>query len=86
MGPTRSNETRPTFLFPRLRAALALREISLDGLGRRLGVSGRHLAFVCANERRASARLLAALESELGAPAWRFVTGQDDHLLDEGRQ
>lgn len=86
MGRTSADGSQPTFSYPRLRAVLALGGRSLDELGHALGVSGRHLAFVCANERRASARLLASLRQQLGDPAWRFITGQDDRLLDEGAQ
>lgn len=63
----------------RLRAACALLGIAVDELARRCGVSAPHIRYVVAGERKPSARLVEALQRELGS-SWPFVCGETDTL------
>jgi transcriptional regulator with XRE-family HTH domain len=64
----------------RLRAVLALRDLSIVEFAETLGISDSHLRLVVLRERKPSPRLLRALVEALGAQAWTFVCGAEDVL------
>lgn len=73
---------RPTF--HRLKSALALQRRRYGDFCLAVGVTPLHAKLVMKGQRTPSARLLDAMRRELGEPAWLFVSGQTDHLRDEG--
>lgn len=72
------------FIYRRFRAALDLRELSLEALARKANVSSRHLWFVLTGQRRPSASVLEHLRAQLGESGWLFATGQAQVLTDDG--
>lgn len=64
----------------RLRAASALRGLTLSELASRCQVCDSHLRGVITGERRPSERLVEALKEQLGDAGWAFVRGQTDEL------
>lgn len=67
----------------RFRAALALRDGSIEDLARQANVSTRHLHFVLGGQRLPSPLLLGTIRHALGDPGWAFATGQADTLCDD---
>lgn len=68
----------------RFRAALVLRDGSIEDLARQANVSTRHLQFVLGGQRQPSPALLGAIRQALGDAGWAFATGRSDTLSDAG--
>lgn len=85
MEPTDNETTAERFILPRLKAVLALKELTLHSLARRLDVSERHLWFVVTGERRPSERVRQGIKRVLGQDGWQFACGHIDTLTAKGR-
>jgi hypothetical protein len=66
-------------LHRRVKAVLALGGSNITRLALACGVSGVHLRAVLLGKDKPSARLVAAIQSELG-DAWIFVAGKSNKL------
>lgn len=72
-----------TFDFRRYRAALVLRNASVEGIARIARVTSRQIWFCLQKQRNPSAQVFAAILQTVGENGWRFAIGQTDTLRDE---
>lgn len=67
----------------RLRAALALRRVSVSSVARRLEVSERHVHGQLSGERPMVSTTVSMLRELLGDLVWRYVVRESDVLRAE---
>lgn len=72
----------PPIIRRRYRAALDLRESSIEAVAQQAGVTTRHLQFCLNGQRRPGPRLAAQLRAAVGETGFAFAVGEVDTLTD----
>lgn len=71
-----------TFSRRRYLAAVALAGKTIEEIADSAGVSGRMIWYILKGERGASPEIIDVMRASVGEPAWAFVTGQRNDLVD----
>lgn len=66
----------------RYRAALDLRESTIEAVAQQAGVTTRHLQFCLNGQRRPGPRLAAQIRAAVGESGFSFAVGEVDTLTD----